>query len=147
MTKAASPQLFASVAVGEKIAKTAKFEITGQIDPVGHVIKVWPARFEVEFPPIGPLTAPWRCTFRRTDGRSVGGRQFSWAKAAVTDAWQQVSMAALHKAGYEAHCQGENLIVRDPVHRSEGGQLVVCGFVERTLICGNAVTKFLYDRS
>jgi len=80
---------------------------------------------------------------KRARAQQGGGQ----CRKAVTDTWQQVSMAALHKAGYEAHWQGENLIVRDPVHRSEGGQLVVCGFVERTLNCGNAVTKFLYDRS
>lgn len=95
MNAAAAAQLFASVAVGDRIASTAGGDQGRQ---VGRVVKVWPARSEVEFPPIEQLIATsWRRTFRRTDGRSVGGRSFTWAEAAhgAEGAWQQQSMAAL----------------------------------------------------
>ncbi len=150
MNAPAAAQLFASVAVGDRIASTAGGDQGRQ---VGRVVKVWPARFEVEFPPIAQLIAtPWRRTFRRSDGRSVGARSFTWAEAAhgaegAEGAWQQQGMAALRQAGYAVSSQGANLIVRDPLHRSEGGQLVLCGYVDRTLAGGNMVTKFLYDRS
>lgn len=147
MNAPAAALLFPSVAVGDRIASTAGGDQGRQ---VGRVIKVWPARFEVEFAPIERLIAtPWRRTFRRSDGRSVGGRSFTWAEAAsgAEGAWQQQGMAALRQAGYAVSSQGANLIVRDPLHRSEGGQLVVCGYVDRTLAGGNMVTKFLYDRS
>lgn len=68
---------FSAVAVGDKIASTAG---GNQARVEGAVVKVWPSRFQVEFPPIeGLIAGPWRRTFRRLDGRSVGDRLYSWA--------------------------------------------------------------------
>lgn len=68
-------------------------------------------------------------------------------QASVGQDWHQPGILALLKRGYGVRRLGDHLIVADPVHRSEGGRLVRCGHVDRQLSTGNAVAKFLYERS
>ncbi len=57
----------------------------------------------------------------------------------------------LHRQGYSAEQVGDNIVVKDPVHRCgtgpHAGRLLLVGYADRTLTSSNAVMKFLCDRS
>ena len=55
----------------------------GNIQAVGLVQQVTAARFCVQFPavPEASIELPFRMTFRKVDGRSVGAKFFKFAKA------------------------------------------------------------------
>lgn len=57
----------------------------------------------------------------------------------------------LQKRGYSAVCAGDHIIVKDPQHKcgtgADSGSLMVTGYAALPLHSGNAVTKFLYDRT
>lgn len=57
----------------------------------------------------------------------------------------------LQKRGYSAVSKDDHIVVKDPVHKcgtgKDAGRLIVSGYVDCSLRSGNAVTKFLYDRT
>jgi hypothetical protein len=142
MTKPDEAQFMSALAVGDWVAATCG---RGQAEMLGKVVQVSSRRFKAAFPAFPGRNGPWTRIFRRTDGRSVGGRQFTWARP-KTDTWQHEGLIALSMAGYSGCADADNVLVFDPVHRSVGGRLVVCDHLERTLTSANAITKFLYDR-
>lgn len=57
----------------------------------------------------------------------------------------------LQKRGYSAAAAGDHIIMKDPQHKcgtgADSGRLIVTGYADLPLRSGNAVTKFLYDRT
>lgn len=71
---------FAEIAPGRRVEIMVGGR--GDVQAVGLVRQVTGARFCVQFPavPEASIGAPFRMTFRKVDGRSVGGTLFKFAK-------------------------------------------------------------------
>ncbi len=72
---------FAKVALGQRV--TILVGGRADVQAIGVVQEVTNARFRAQFPAVldASINTPFQMTFRKSDGRSVGGRLFKFAEA------------------------------------------------------------------
>ena len=64
----------------QNITVGMEVRVNGHSHVAGVVVSVTPARFVVQFPGgIGGHAKSWTRCFRKKDGRSVGGKIYTWA--------------------------------------------------------------------